>query len=70
MSAWIFSFWIDMPVCDPPFGKSTHSVHAGRMHSCPNTVEPAANTVAAAIAASTITPRIHVLLFNATRAKK
>src|ERR1700722_7459078 len=58
MSAWIFSFWIDMPVCDPPFGNATHSVHLGRMHSCPNTVELAATT---AVAARTITPRIHVL---------
>src|SRR6266566_5806741 len=52
-SAWIFSFWIDVPVCDPPFGNDTHLPHSGRMHSCPNTLELAIN------AAKTTKPRIH-----------
>jgi hypothetical protein len=60
-SACIFSFWIDMPVCDPPFGNDTHVPHAGRMHSCPNT------DVLMIIAAKTIKPRIHFLLFKAAR---
>src|SRR6516164_11426773 len=55
-SACIFSFWIDMPVCDPPFGNETHLPHSGRMHSCPNT------DVLATIAAKMIKPRIHFLL--------
>src|SRR5262249_35385402 len=58
-SAWIFSFWIDVPVCDPPFGNDTHLPHSGRMHSCPNTLELAIN------AAKTTKPRIHFLLFMA-----
>src|SRR5712671_2967843 len=58
-SACIFSFWIDMPVCDPPFGNETHLPHSGRMHSCPNT------DVLMTIAAKTIKPRIHFLLFKA-----
>src|SRR5258707_9523512 len=57
-SAWIFSFWIDVPVCDPPFGNDTHLPHSGRMHSCPNTLELTIN------AAKTTKPRIHFLLFT------
>src|SRR5262249_55319601 len=52
-SASIFSFWIDVPVCRPPFGNDTHLPHSGRMHSCPNTLELAIN------AAKTTKPRIH-----------
>src|SRR5262249_45943005 len=52
-SAWIFSFWIDVPVCDPPLGNDTHLPHSGRMHSCPNTLELAIN------AAKITRPRIH-----------
>src|SRR5215471_122095 len=58
-SAWIFSFWIDVPVCDPPFGNDTHLPHSGLMHSCPNTLE------LTIIAAKTAKPRIHVLLLTA-----
>src|SRR5579884_1698228 len=59
-SASIFSFWIDVPVCRPPFGNDTHLPHSGRMHSCPNTLELAIN------AASTNKPRMHVLLLCPT----
>src|SRR5260370_1964733 len=58
ISAWIFSFWIDVPVCDPPFGNDTHLPHSGRMHSCPNTLELTINV------AKTTKPRIHFLLFT------
>src|SRR5215475_15276780 len=61
MSACIFCFWIDIPVCDPPFGNETHLPHSGRMHSCPNT------DVLTIIAAKTIKPRIHFLLSKAAR---
>src|ERR1700731_4665835 len=50
-----------MPVCDPPFGNDTHLPHSGRIHSCPNTLE------LTTIAAKTIEPRIHVLLFGVIR---
>src|SRR5215470_18117891 len=59
-SAWSFSFWIDVPVCDPPLGNDTHLPHSGRMHSCPNTLELTIN------AAKTTKPRIHFLLLLAT----
>src|SRR5579859_4451794 len=58
----IFSFWIDMPVCEPPFGNATHSVHLGRRHSWPNTAELA---VIVTVATRKTTPRIHFLHFNA-----
>jgi hypothetical protein len=55
-AASIFSFSIDVPVCRPPFGNETHLPHAGRMHSCPNTLELAIN------ATNTTKLRIHRLL--------
>src|SRR5262245_17940317 len=50
--------WIDTPVCSPPFGKDTHSVHFGRRQACWADTVAAAVKAARTIAAGTITTRM------------
>src|SRR3977135_1714988 len=44
------------PVCRPPFGNDTHSVHFGRRHVCANALE--ASVIATTAAARMIEMRI------------